>query len=167
MAIAGKKQSFVLKKRRAILITLLLSAGIIAAAKSPSPAAIPDLSPAALTAEADLILTGRLVATTVTKKVPEWVKKLDNISSLEKSAFVDEVFTLSIQVRTVEKGARKLAGKTIEAHGWRVDSRPSGWAGPGGTIGDMPANGARIKVWLKQDEGRWQLISPSGLVLAR
>ncbi|MDT3380601.1 hypothetical protein RNI52_24970 [Labrys neptuniae] len=144
----------------------LLLTGAMAAVNLPALAAIPDMSPATLTAEADLILTGRLVAVTTTRKVPEWVKRRDDISFFERGAFVDEVFTLAIEVGTVEKGSRGLAGKTIATHGWRAHGRPPGWAGPGGTIRDLPAEGTRIKVWLRREQDGWDLISPSGLVPA-
>lgn len=143
---------------------ILLLAGTAATLGLPSHAAIPDMSAAALTAQADLILTGRLTGTAAVKKVPEWVKRRDDISFFERGAFVDEMFTLTIEVGAVEKGLPALAGQRLEAHGWRAYGRPSGWAGPGGTVRDLPADGARIKVWLKQEEGRWQLMSPSGLV---
>ncbi|MGJ4854821.1 hypothetical protein ACN6KF_000755 [Labrys sp. La1] len=152
------------RHRRNTLILML--AGAMAVIGTAAPAAIPDMSQAALTAEADLILTGRSVAATAAKKVPEWVKRRDDISFFERGAFVDEVFTLTIEVGTVEKGSRALTGQRIEAQGWRAYGRPSGWAGPGGTIRDLPADGTRIKVWLKQEEGRWQLLSPSGLAPA-
>ncbi|MFC2248002.1 hypothetical protein ACETRX_00095 [Labrys portucalensis] len=144
----------------------LLLTGVMAAVGLPALAAIPDMSPATFTTEADLILTGRLVAVTITRKVPEWVKRRDDISFFERGAFVDEVFTLAIEVGTVEKGSRGLAGKTIAAHGWRAHGRPPGWAGPGGTIRDLPAEGTRIKVWLRREQDGWDLMSPSGLVPA-
>ena len=150
---------------RRTAIALLLT-GAMAAVGLPALAAVPDMSPATLTAEADLILTGRLVAVTTTRKVPEWVKRRDDISFFERGAFVDEVFTLAIEVGTVEKGPRGLAGKTIAAHGWRAHGRPPGWAGPGGTIRDLPAEGTRIKVWLRREQDGWDLMSPSGLVPA-
>lgn len=150
---------------RRTAMTLLLT-GAIATVGLPALAAIPDMSPAALTAEADLILTGRLVAVTITRKVPEWVKKRDDISFFERGAFADEIFTLTIEVGTVEKGSRELAGKTIAAHGWRAHGRPSGWAGPGGTVRDLPAEGTRIKAWLRREQDRWDMMSPSGLTPA-
>lgn len=147
-------------------VMTLLFAGGVAALALPVRAAIPDMSPAALDAEADLIVAGRLVATMKRRAMPAWVETRRDISFLERSAFVDEVIKLTIEVDSVVKGARDIAGRMIVAHGWRAAGRPSGWAGPGGTLRDLPAGGTRIKVWLKQEEGLWQLMSPSGLVPA-
>ncbi|MBP0581961.1 hypothetical protein J8I29_21715 [Labrys sp. LIt4] len=150
---------------RRTAVTLLLT-GAMSALGLPAFAAIPDMSPAALTAKADLILTGRLLSVATTRKVPEWVKRRDDISFFERGSFVDEVFTLTIEVGAVEKGAREFAGQRLEARGWRAYGRPSGWAGPGGTVRDLPPEGTRIKVWLRREQDSWDLMSPSGLVPA-
>ncbi len=84
-------------------------------------------------------------------------------SSIEarRAGFLDEIFTVVVQVAEVHRGALR-PGQMIKLTYWRAFRRPSGWCGPGGQYGSM-AVGDNIRAYMTQNsEDMFRLLEPNG-----
>jgi hypothetical protein len=129
--------------RLPVLAVLVCSAALTAMA------ALPPRSPGDLASSAALIITG-----TVT----------DSAHVVEgKSSNRDDVYTLKVRIDGVEKGKDITPGEILEVRCWKVNSRPDGWAGPGGH-GRIPKKDERSRFWLiKRADGKWEPLQPNGI----
>lgn len=148
-----------MQTRRTVFLSMAAAATLLATGQWAT-AAVQDMSEPELTSQADLIVTGRIVAVKTRTARPAWVSSRDDISFLERLSFTDKTYTVTLEVTAAQKG--KAGGKQVTFTGWRALKRPSGWAGPGGTIRDEPRKGQTVKVYLQNEDGTLQLMSPSG-----
>jgi hypothetical protein len=125
-------------------IPVLVACSVLAAF-----AALPPRSPEDLKGNATLIVSGTAT---------------DSTQSVEGRPFhKDDVFLLKVKVDQVDKGQGVSPGDTIEIRCWQVNSRPSGWTGPGGH-GKIPKKVERSKFFLvKRDDGKWEPLEPNGI----
>lgn len=112
--------------------------------------AIAPQSPEDLQDRAEVIVTGRVTAAEVSTE-----------GSLLSS---DWVVVLQMEVDAVKKGDRIGAGENISVSCWQTKRRPSGWTGGSGHD-DIPAEGSRVRMWLRSQGEGWSPLEPNGIEL--
>jgi hypothetical protein len=128
---------------------LLIPAVFTCAITMMAFAALPPLSPETLARDATLIVTGTVIDSSQTTEGPK--AKRDNI------------YLLKVKIDRVEKGQGVSTGDTLEIRCWDVNSRPDGWAGPGGHR-KIPKKDEHSRFWLtKRPDGKWEPLDPNGI----
>lgn len=126
-------------------------------------AAVPEPPYAVLAEQAELNIIGRVVNVHARSVRPDWLAQRTDLTPAQRSRIRDTHYTVTIRVLTVEKGSATLGGSLLVFHGWGASERPTGWAGPRGTLNSPPAIGNRVKVLLKHGGDGWDLFAESGL----
>lgn len=123
---------------------------IFAGLSTASFAALPPLSPEELENNAEIIVTGEVLASRVLVH--------------RKPSSSIYLVRLSILVGSVEKGKDLIGGiTTLDVRCWRM--RKSDLVGPSGHY-DIPADGSRFRMWLRENEdGQWEPLQPNGIEL--
>ena len=118
-----------------------------------SPAAQAPHSPEELEKAATHIVVGRVTKVDV---------KLVLAPRGHGLGFRDRRYALQIKIESAPKGADIAAGDTITVHAWRparsLRPRPPG---PQGHY-PLPAEGDKVKVFLKKQDDQYQVIHPNG-----
>lgn len=144
--------SFPSRARNCLAIVLL--------AVSSAAAEVPPLGVDQLRAQADLIVAAVVVLVEAHEETP-------------RPDFVDTQYSITAEVKTVEKGEQALKGKTLVARGFRAKKRPTAWVGPsghyaypgGGRLGDL-TKGSEVRLFLKSTEdGTYEILFPNGFAV--
>lgn len=87
-----------------------------------------------------------------------------------RSGFVDRNYTLTVTIKSAEKGTVENDADSILVQGWEAWKRPEGFAGPGGhythprfrRLSDIKA-GVTLRLFLRREKGRtYAIVSPNG-----
>ncbi len=134
-----------------------LVAALVSIATFPALAAVAPLSPAELKKQASHIVTGSVVG--VTSKTQK--------SQIEKAKGIhhDRIYTITIKVETVSKGADVKIGSEIEVVAWRPSTRIPPLAGPQGH-GSIPQKGDKATFYLRtKGKKQFEPLLPNGIEL--
>ncbi len=112
--------------------------------------ALPPLSGEALESEAEVVITGTVVAS--------------RVLIVRKPGSQMYLVRLQTELEKIEKGNELIrTPPVIEVRCWRI--RKSNGDGPTGH-GNIPADGSRFRMWLKKSsEGFWEPLQPNGIEL--
>ena len=132
-----------------VLAAIVLWPGIV----SQLRAELPPLSVEDLKRESDFVVRGK-------------VARVYSVLHEQRPGFTDRMFAIELTVSAVDQGQGVQPGQVIFFRTWKSESRPRGWAGPGGQT-QVPKAGDEITAYLSEEDGALDALLPNGIAIQR